>query len=74
MQDKLEDNQEDYCSLTRDDWCEIMFTIKIKDNRKREATQIKNIVTSIAASLSDSNESVRVLHNNKAITGVRFKQ
>ena len=70
MQDELEDKQEDYCSLDHDDWCDIMSTIKVKDNRKRAATQINRIATSKAAYYSDSDESIRVPRKKKANTGV----
>ena len=74
MQDELEDIQEDYCSLTHEYWCDLLSTVKVKDNRKREGTQIKKIATSRTASHSDSNESVRVTRNNKARTCVGLKQ
>ena len=38
MQDEVEENQEDCNSLTHEDWWELLSTIKVKDNRKREAT------------------------------------
>ena len=65
MQDELEDNQEDYRHLNHEDRCVLLSTIKVKYNRKRAATQIKNITTSRAASHSDSNEFVRFPHNKK---------
>ena len=43
MQDELEDNKEYYHSLTHEDWCELLYTIEVKYNRKRAATQIKKI-------------------------------
>ena len=41
---------------------------------KRAATQINNIATSKAASLSDSNKSTKITFKKKARNGVRFKQ
>ena len=69
MQEELEDNQEDYCSLNHEDWCGILSTIKVKDNRKREATQINNIASARAAFLSDSNGSIRILRKNNSRIG-----
>ena len=45
MQDELEDNQEEYCFLTRKYWCGLLSTIEFKDDNKRAAPQIKKIVT-----------------------------
>ena len=70
MQDELEDNQDDYCSLTHEYWCDLLSTIDVKDSRKSSATQIKKIAFSIAASLSDRNRSVRIPRKKKARTGV----
>ena len=55
MHDELEDNQEDYRSLDHEDWCDLLSTIKAKYNRKRVATQIKNIESARAAYHYDSN-------------------
>ena len=75
IQDELEDNQEDYRSLTHECWCDLLSKIEVKDNRKMASTQIKNIAYSIVASHSYSNESVRVPRKKKARTGVlRHKQ
>ena len=35
MRDELNDHPEDYCSLTYEDWCDLLSTIKVKDERKR---------------------------------------
>ena len=69
MQDELEDNQEEYYSLTHEDWCDLLSTIEVKDNRKRESTDIKKIGYARAASLSNSKGSFRILRKNKARTG-----
>ena len=34
MQDELDDHQEDCCSLTHEDWCDLLSTIKVKYNSK----------------------------------------
>ena len=47
-----------------------MSTIKVKDNRKRSATQIKNIATSKVASQYDSNELIRVPRKKRGRTGI----
>ena len=73
MQDKLEDNQEDYCSLTNEDWFDLLSKIEVKDNRKSEANQIKNISSARVASHSDSNKSVRIPSKKKTSTGVLLK-
>ena len=69
MQYELEDHQKDYRSLTYEYWCNLLSTIDIKYNRKREATQIKNISSTRAASLSDINGCVRIHRKNKSILG-----
>ena len=35
MQDELDDNTEDYRSLTYEYWCDLLSTIEVKDERKR---------------------------------------
>ena len=60
--------------MTHEDWCDLLFTIEGKDNRKNTATQIKKIETLIAASLSDSNKSIRVTRRKKASNDVQLKQ
>ena len=74
MQDEFEDNQEDYCYLTHEELCDLLYTIEVKDNRKRAATQIKKIETFRAAYHSDRNESIRVPRKKKDRTGVLHKQ
>ena len=66
MQNELEDSQEYYHSLNHEDWCELLSTIKVKDNRKRAATQIKIIETSIEGSHYNSDECIRALCNKRA--------
>ena len=70
IQDELENNKEDYCPLAHEYWCDLLSTIKVKDNSKRAATQINMLATSRSASHSDSNKSVRVPCKNRARTGV----
>ena len=69
MQDELEDNQEDYHYLTHEDWCDLLSTIKVKDNRKSSETEINKIGSAGAASISDSNGYFRILRKNKARNG-----
>ena len=33
IQDELGDNQEDYNTLTHEDWCDFLSTIEVKDNK-----------------------------------------
>ena len=70
MQDELEDHPEDYRSLTYYYWCDLLSKIDVKDERKRAAAHIKNIDSARAASLSDSNDSVKIWRKKKASTGV----
>ena len=70
MRDELDDHSEDYCSLSYEYWCDLLSTIKVKDERKRAAVQINNIAFARAASISDSNKSVRIMRKKKAKTGV----
>ena len=65
----MEDKQETYSSFSHQDWYELLSTIEAKDNRKRAATKIKNIASSRADSLSDSNYSLRIPRKKKARTG-----
>ena len=74
MQDELEDNQEYYRSLAHDNWCDLLSTINVKDNRKMSETQIKSIETSSAASNSDIHESVRLTCKKMVRTGVLPKR
>ena len=67
MHDELEGNQEDYLSLTHECWCDLLSTIKVKDNRS--ATHIKNIDSARAASCSDNDRSVSIPRKKKARTG-----
>ena len=70
MQNELEDNQEDYRSLTHEYWCDLLSTIKFKENRKREATHINKIDYDRADSHYDSDKSTRVPRKNTSKTGV----
>ena len=55
MQYELDDHQEDYPSLTHEDFCGLLSTIEVKDEIKRAATHINNIPLARSASLSDRN-------------------
>ena len=77
MQDKLEDKYEDYCSIPRENWCDLLSTMKIKENNKRSAAHINRLATSKASPInSDSGDYIGVLRKKKASTGVlpSFKQ
>ena len=69
MQDEFGNNQEDYCYLTHEYWCEILSIIEVKDNRKMSATQIKKIASARADSHSDSDKPISVPRNKKSRTG-----
>ena len=70
MQDELEDYPEDYCSLTYEDWCDLLSKIKVKEKRKRSVTQIKKIASARSATLSESDKSVSITSKKKARTGI----
>ena len=70
MQYDLEEHQEYYRSLAYEYWCALLSTIEVKYKRKRATTQIKNIASDRAASLFDSDESVRIQRNKKSRTGI----
>ena len=62
--------------MNHEDWCELLSTKKVKDNRKRAVNQIKRIATSRSASHSDRDESIRVPLKKRDRTGVikNYKQ
>ena len=70
VRDELDEHPEDYCSLTYEDWCDLLSTIKVKDERKRASVHINNIDSARAAYLSDSNDPARILKKKKAKTGL----
>ena len=71
MQDELEDNQEDYLSLTHEYWWDLFYTTKVKDNRKKAATKTKNIASSRVAYHYESDEFIRVTRKKKYSTVLR---
>ena len=70
MRNELNDHPEEYRSLTYEYWCDLLSTIKVKDERKISSVQIKNIASDRSASLSDNNESVSIPRKKEANTGV----
>ena len=70
MQDELEYHPEDYCPLTYEYWCDLLSTIKVKDESKMVSGQINKIAFSRESSLSDSNNSLRIPRKKKDRTGV----
>ena len=70
MRDELDDHPEDYCSLTYEDWCDLLSKIEVKNEMKRAAVHTKNIASARAASISDSDKSVRIPMRKKYKTGV----
>ena len=52
-----------------EDWCNLLYRIKVKDNREREATQIKKIDSARSASIPESNKYVRIQRKKKARLG-----
>ena len=55
MRDELDDHPEEYRSLTYENFCDLLSTIDIEDERKRAAGHIKKIASASAASLYNSN-------------------
>ena len=70
MRGELDDHPENYCSLTYEDWCDLLSTIEVKYERKISAVQINRIASVRESSIYDSNESVRIPRKNKSKTGV----
>ena len=68
--DELDDHQEEYGSLHNEDWCGLLSTIEVKDERKWAEVKTKKIASARAAYLSDSDKSVRIPRKKKAKTGV----
>ena len=66
----MDDHTEYYRSLTYEDWCDLLSTIEFKDEREISAVHIKKVAADRASSLSDSDESVRVMRRKKAKTCV----
>ena len=42
MQHELENNSEEYRSTPHEEWCDLLSTMDVKDNRKRAAAHIKS--------------------------------
>ena len=70
MKDELEDKKENHRSLAHEYWCKLLSTIKVKENRKMAATQIKSLVTSRASCNPDCDELVRLPRKKRVRTGV----
>ena len=51
-------------------WCDLLYTIEVKDNKKMEATQIKRLAASKATYHYNRNESIRVPCKKRLSTGV----
>ena len=71
MKDVLEDNHGDYCSIPHEEWCDLLSTMEVKDNKKRAADQIKRLATSKAAPINSKRDGyTRVPRKKKARAGV----
>ena len=70
MQEELNKYPEDYSSVTYEDWCDLLYTIKVKDDSKTAAVYIKKIASARAASISRSDNSVRTPRKKKVRTGI----
>ena len=60
IRDELDDYPENYRYLIYEDWCDLLSTFEVKYESKIESVHIKNILYARAASLSDSDKSVRI--------------
>ena len=70
MQDELDNHPEDYRFYTYEYWCDLLYKIEVKDERKMAAAQIKKIASDRAASIYESDESVWIPRKKKARTAV----
>ena len=70
MRDEQDEHPENYHSLTYEDWCDLLSTIKVKYERKTAAVQINKIASVREASLYDTVEYMRIPRNKKSKTGV----
>ena len=57
MQDEFDDHREYYCSLTHEYWCYLLSKIEDKYDRKMPTTQINNIASARAASISENKDT-----------------
>ena len=65
------DKSEEYSYIPHEEWCELLFTMEVKDSRKIYMAQIKRLENSKAAPVNyDRNTSVRVTGNKKSSIGV----
>ena len=54
MRDELDDHPEDYRFFAYEDWCDLLSTIEVKDERKRSAVRINKIASAKRSSIFDS--------------------
>ena len=73
IQDELEDNKEDYYSLTHEDWYDLLSTIKVKDNRKRAAPRSRRLQLRTVYH-SNSNEFVWGIQKKRVSNGLQIKK
>ena len=67
----MEDKNKYYRFIIYEDWCDLMFTMEVKDINERTVYQIKRLSTSNVAPVnSDINDSIRLTFKKKARTGV----
>ena len=70
IRDELDDRTEDYCSITYEDWCELLSTIDVKYERKRSVVHINKMASTRSAYKYDSDYSASIPRRRKAKTGV----
>ena len=68
--DEMDSKDKYYISLSYEEWCDLLYTLEDKDNRKMDAAHIK--ILSIQRNVLDSNSNVRTRlpHKKKDSTGV----
>ena len=72
MRDEFYDHPEYYRYLTYEYWYDLMSKIYVTDKRKISEVHIKNITSAMAASLSESDKSVRITKRKNSKTGLFF--
>ena len=66
----MEDKNEYYCSILHEDWCDLLSTMEVKNNKKRAVAQINRLATSKVAPVNyDTYDSIMLPIKKKARTG-----
>ena len=68
--DEMDSKDKYYISLSYEEWCDLLYTLEDKDNRKMDAAHIKIISKQRNVLDSNGNVRTRLLHKKKDSTGV----